>query len=144
VTQLSIKVKDHEVRTVNENLGLAIKRLPNGVMRPIMDEATKEASGGYAGGNSYAVPGTGGGYVRTGRYGAGTKLHHTGGQSYRLEQTASYSRYVGGYADGSGQARIHQGRWPKLRDVVSRAAEKIVKAAEEAFREVIMRGPGGL
>lgn len=142
--QLQIRVRDSEVRTINERLGLAVKRLPNGIMRPIMDEARKEASGWYSGGNSYSVPPTGGGYVRTGTYGASTTLTHTGGQSYRIEQSAAYSRYVGGYADGSGQANVHRGRWPLLRDVMTRAVEKIVEEAGKAFREIIMRGPGGL
>jgi hypothetical protein len=137
MTQLQVTVRDYEVRTLNQRLRLSIQKLPNGVMRPILDIARKEASGGYSGGNSYAVGETGGGYVRTGNYGSSTTLEYLGGQSYRIEQGASYSRYVGGYADGSGQARVHVGRWPLLRDVMEKAVEAILEAIEAEFQRQI-------
>lgn len=146
MSQLSITVRDNQVRTINDNLILAVKRLPAGVMRPIMDQAKKEAAGGFPDGgySGYQVPDTGGHYIRTGRFGSNQILSYNGGQSYTLINRTPYATYVQGDASGGGQAKVHQGRWPLLADVVERAVQRIVEAAGKAFLDIINRGPGGL
>lgn len=47
-----------------------------------------------------------------------------------------YGRYVVGYADATGQAWMHVGRWNLLRDVVEQQVEKLPPMVEEHVRLV--------
>jgi hypothetical protein len=142
MTQLKVTVRDNEVRTINERLTLAVKRLPAGIMRPIVDEGVEELRTDPA-----ERPGQR--YVRTGARYSRTRAEYTGGQSYRFVSDPTYrgrsaDPYVLGDARGQGQAWMHRGRWKTMRAVVERVAEKIVAAAGAEFRRIIGQGGVGL
>jgi hypothetical protein len=68
-------------------------------------------------------------YQRTGKLGASWAIEDTG-TGYRIENNAArrgklYGQYVVGDAYGTGQAWMHRGRWPLLRDVVEEEVEKL-------------------
>lgn len=68
-------------------------------------------------------------YRRTGTYGRAwkiVKVNLSNGSGYRLigraaQKGREYTKYVSGSAYGTNQARIHQGRWLRLRDAVDEA-----------------------
>lgn len=156
MTQITVTVDDQEVRTQLERATLAVSRFPAAVIRPEMDTAKKRASGGYPGGgfSGYTVaPPTGSRYRRTGTYGKSFKVlagaNNQYSKSYTLVSNAvqrnrPYTKYVGGLANGSGQARIHARRWPLIAQVISDTIARIQQKAREFFAAQLGRGPGGL
>ena len=58
---------------------------------------------------------------------------------YSLINDSLYARYVGGSAYGDGQSRIHQGRWPLVRDVMERQVAKLPKSIEDNIGMVARR-----
>ena len=68
-------------------------------------------------------------YKRTGRYGKSFRVTKTGKGALRkwaLENTWPKSMYVGGNAAGARQSRIHAGRWPLIKDTVSKFVKRLV------------------
>ena len=78
-------------------------------------------------------------YRRTGTYGRKWKIIKIEG-GYKLAGRAAqkgkdYTKYVGGSAYGTNQARIHQGRWKPVRDAVEEAVSGLPK---EIARQVVL------
>lgn len=80
----------------------------------------------------FATRGFGSGipYRRTGRYSKSFQVTKTGKgaarRAYTLENTWPKSMYVGGNAAGARQSRIHAGRWPLIKDTVSKFVKRLV------------------
>lgn len=72
-------------------------------------------------------------YIRTGLYGRSFKLvtkHMGASAGYTIKSDAvqkgrHYTRYVGGNSAGEGQAWMHQGRWPVVREELDGELEHI-------------------
>jgi hypothetical protein len=81
-------------------------------------------------------------YERTGRLGRSWAILRTEDDNgYRLENNARYKgkrypRFVVGGADGTGQAWMHKGRWPLVRDVTDEETAKLPDEIEEKIRMV--------
>jgi hypothetical protein len=78
-------------------------------------------------------------YQRTGRYGASWHVEKLA-DGYSIYNNAEakgrqYPRFVVGDAYGTGQAWMHQGRWPLLRDEVDKEVEKLPPEIED---EIVM------
>jgi hypothetical protein len=86
-------------------------------------------------------------YQRTGTYGSAWNIVKTDasrgnsegyalvGEAVNKETGLEYTKYVSGSAYGTAQARIHQGRWPLLRDVIEEAMKELPK---EISNDVVM------
>ena len=76
-------------------------------------------------------------YRRTGRLGASWKVQSLEDgysiSNYAAKKGRRYANYVVGNAYGTGQAQIHEGRWPLFRDVVDR---EIAKQPQEIVDEI--------
>lgn len=81
-------------------------------------------------------------YVRTGNYGRSWAVVQNG-MSFTLQGRAigkggrDYTRYVGGYADGSGQAEIHAGRWMLAATAVDQELATMVSEVEGDISAVL-------
>ena len=73
-------------------------------------------------------------YERTGRYGRGFQIRRreprTGARGgvlpeYTLFNRVTYTVWVGGNAYGQMQARVHQDRWPVIREVIEDEISKL-------------------
>lgn len=107
-----------------------------------MPDLAREASGGYPDGSysgytvPYARPREGQqAYQRTGIYGGSTNWERNG-LAYTVSNSAPYAPYVGGRADGTGQAWMHVGRWPIIARVVERWLNKITGKLEDAIDQL--------
>ncbi len=110
-----------------------------------METARQVASGGGKGGNKYAVKKRRKQkYVRTGRLGANTKVTRQAARQYTLTSRAPYARYVVGNAQGMGQAEVHKGRWPLLRQAVVKALERLQSRLTEAMKRSLRENGIGL
>lgn len=80
-------------------------------------------------------------YVRTGTYGRAWKVIKTGegyaltGEAISRRDGRDYTKYVGGDAYGTRQARVHQGRWALMRDEVERSLQQLPR---EIRNDVVM------
>lgn len=153
MTQITVNFNDkNNVRQGLTNVGEAIPGVLKADVKEAMEWAKWYASGGYPSGgyNGYNVaPPPNSGYQRTGIYGRSFRVVDNGYRSYTLTSNAvqdgrSYTPFVGGYADGSGQAGIHVGRWPKIKDAVTMAAGQLLKQAEESLRTLFSKEGIGL
>lgn len=144
-TQITVKAQFGKLSAGLRNFGRAIPGLTNTAMGEAMKPARYEASGRYIGGNSYGVSKRSGqAYIRTGEYGAGTKLSNPAPKVWRITQSAWYSKWVGGGASGDSQAGIHAGRWPLLPDAVMKAVNALKKTLPNAMREFLRKEGIGL
>lgn len=80
-------------------------------------------------------------YIRTGTYNRSFRFTGSGG-TYTIKSDAvlkgrHYTQYVGGLPDGTGQAKIHAGRWTLIKDAIDRALERIKAEAEERFNKIL-------
>jgi hypothetical protein len=88
-------------------------------------------------------------YRRKGRYGRAWEVSQSG-LSYTLQGAAidrngrDYTRYVGGYADGSGQADIHSGRWVLAADAVDNELAPLVAEVEGDLSDLARQQGMGL
>lgn len=142
MTQITVKVDDSQVKSILGNAVLAVEKLPDDVMFPILAEARDEV-------RTYPAERPGQRYIRTGNRYRATYLQKEG-RAFRLYSNPRYGSgrsadpYVVGNALGQGQAWMHVGRWALLYEVMMRAKERIIQKAEEEFRRILSRGPGGL
>jgi hypothetical protein len=89
---------------------------------PIQWDSPRQRAAYYAsGGFGRGIP-----YRRSGDYGSGWQVQGNissegATNGYALINTNERARYVQGDAQGSGQSRIHRGRWPLVSDVVNAA-----------------------
>lgn len=133
--QITAKIEAKRVRQSVHNIGQALPKLGKRDLRNAMQSAQYEASGDWSGDASYSVPPPpNSNYTRAGTYGASFELRSNTGVSYTLisdavsRYGAHYTPYVGGGAYGSGQAEIHQGRWPIIADVVRKWIETLTQS----------------
>lgn len=75
---------------------------------------------------------------RTGKYNAAYQIKRTE-TGYQLYNGTSYGKYVGGSAYGTGQSRIHQGRWKLMRDVVDAEVEALPQEVIDEIEMVARR-----
>ena len=73
-------------------------------------------------------------YTRTGKYARGWVVQKTE-HGYRLYNPSGIAHWMSGSAYGTRQARIHQGRWPLLRDVVE---ESVAQLPKEIADDIVM------
>ena len=138
MTQVTHTENDAEVKTLVQRAALAVKNLPAKVIKAEMERARDEA-------RFYPPELPDQRYIRTGKRYDATKLVKVERAKYRIESTPRYrygqtgNPYVIGDARGRGQARIHEGRWNLLADVMARAVERIVEKGREYFRNVLER-----
>jgi hypothetical protein len=86
-------------------------------------------------------------YRRTGTYRRAwkiVKVDMPSGKGYRLTGRAvqkgrDYTKYVSGSAYGTNQARIHQGRWLKLRDAADEAVAGLPQEISQRVKMVSRR-----
>lgn len=128
--QLSVRLDGSEVISAAGRLLTAVDNLEPKVVRPAMNDAME-----YARKYPPTIPGQT--YRRTGTYFRSFKVTQSG-RAFTIATDARqrgrrYSRFVGGMADGSGQAAIHSGRWVLVRTAVQWAMSQIVRLAEESF-----------
>lgn len=128
--QTTIRVDGSEVISTTNRLLLATDQLEPNIIRPAIADGME-----YARAYPPEIPGQK--YQRTGTYFRSFRITQSGRaftiSSRAIQNRRNYSRYVGGYADGSGQASIHTGRWVLLRTAVQWAMSQIVRLAGEAF-----------
>lgn len=140
MTQITVRIDDGELRSLVGRAMLAIEQFPRREMRRYIEQARDAA-------RVYPPELPGQRYRRTGTYRRSFRVEPVG-RGYRLYSDAvqrgrRYTRYVGGAADGSGQARIHAGRWTLIRDAVESAQRAIIERAREYMRAELLRGSGG-
>lgn len=119
-----------------KKLGTMIPEITNGEIQKGLEQAVKEARGGYPGGSysGYTVPPPlRSGYVRTGRFGRETYWERDG-ISRRFKSTHEAAKYIVGDGSGNGQASIHVGRWPVAYDVMRRWVETMVENIHSRIR----------
>jgi hypothetical protein len=73
-------------------------------------------------------------YTRTGKYAGGWRVVKTD-RGYALVNPSGVAKWMSGTAYGTDQARIHQGRWPLLRDVVE---QSIARLPKEIADDIVM------
>jgi hypothetical protein len=77
--------------------------------------------------------------VRTNRYINGWQVQRASAGYTVLHNKTKGARYIGGLADGSGQSKIHKGRWPLFRDVADLVISKLPKLVVKNLREFVPR-----
>lgn len=141
MTQVTVKITgDDELRVGLKRLGDAIPALSARAVRAAMVKAKEEASAqwpvaeyyGYNVGLRYQQK-----YERTGRYGGGFQVVRNGPQNYTLQNRVAYAVYVGGDSNNQGQAWMHQGRWPLIRETVDKFVEPMVQQIEHEIDDTI-------
>jgi hypothetical protein len=154
MTEITITVKNGKIY---EGLYKVAERLP-GLTKASLgrtwQKVKKVASGGYSGGTSYAVPPPPNStYRRTGTYGRSFVASLDGtlrtGLRAKLVSNATrrgrgYTRYVGGMADGTGQAGIHAKRWPLIRETVQDGIKEINRDINSALKSLLRAEGMGL
>lgn len=69
-------------------------------------------------------------FVRTDRYiNAWVKVKNSE-RSFTVQNTSPGALYIGGRMNGTGQSKIHQGRWPLFRDQMQYAFNALPKAVQ--------------
>ena len=122
------------------NIGHRLPDVDNADVKDAMEKAAK-LSIPYDGGNSYAVPETGGGYERTGNLGRSVMVWQRGAstvievEAYRRGR--KYDPYVIGDRDGGMQAEIHQGRWITMRDAVDYQLDDLIEKIDDDNQTLI-------
>ena len=136
--QLTIRVRDKAIKTVNGKFALLLPRIPALIVRPEIEQARDEL-------RTYPEKLPNQQYVRTYNRYRRTRVEHLSGQSYRLISDPTYKGhsadpYVLGDAEGHGQASIHWGRWTLLRVAVDGSVFHILEKVRDAFNKIISEG----
>ena len=136
MTQIQVKVDHNEVTSVVNRATLAVERLPQRVVKREIEQARDEA-------RDYPPRLPWSKYRRTNTYYNSFRIESIG-RGYILSSNAQqhgrrYTKYVGGLADGTGQAGVHRGRWTLIYHAVRAATERIIERADEYFRAVLER-----
>lgn len=150
--QITVKIEDKKVRQGVHNIGEAIPRIGKRRVKQAMDGAKADASGQFPRGSfsGYTVaPPAGSTYTRTGRYGKSFQVAATdSGMGYKLSSDAiykgnHYSVYVGGNAQGQGQAAIHarRGGWALIKDAVDKWVAILIREVKADLSQIV-RGEG--
>ncbi len=115
--QITVKIEDGEVRQSLQRVGEALPHTTKRAMKQAMMLAMEEA-------RKYPPKRRGSRYQRTGTYFRSFKILENEARSITMKSDAQqkgrrYTRYVGGFSDGTGQAGIHKGRWKIIAKAVS-------------------------
>jgi hypothetical protein len=125
------KIGRRRIRTLLNRIQRAMKKPGEKPTYPIKWDSVKQRKAYFAtDGFGAGIP-----YVRTGKYNAGWKVEKFGETGYTLRNDNPHGKYIGGGADGSGQSRIHGGRWTLLRDATE---EEITKLPSEVVKEILL------
>jgi hypothetical protein len=129
--QTKITVKDGAVRLGLQRFGDALKKVTKKEMLSAVTEAKQRVS-------HYPPERPNQKYIRTGAYGRSWNITtDKGAKSYTLKSSGvKYARYVGGYADGTGQAMVHAGRWALLQAAMQRAAKRFVVRMKDRIGQI--------
>lgn len=151
MTQITVAIRDKKVIQSLHVIGEAIPRVSKKRVKEAMDGAKSDASGQFPRGSfsGYVVaPPAGSSYTRTGRYGKSFHVTPTGDKGYRLTSDAvykgkHYTGYVGGNAQGQGQAAIHarRGGWMLIKDAVDKWVSILIREVKADLSQII-RGEG--
>lgn len=76
--------------------------------------------------------------VRTNRYIKSWKVKKAKA-GYTLSNRSPAARYIGGRAKGSGQSKIHKGRWPLFRDATDFVVTHLPKLVTQNLRDFVKR-----
>lgn len=137
MTQITLKITGlNNVQRSTRVIGQAIPKLTQRSIVKALERARIRAA-------KYPPKRPGQRYKRTGRYGRDNQVIETemGG---RLEFNAPYTTYVGGNAEGQGQAWMHEGRWRVIADEVDAEAQNMVNEIEADLSDVIRQEGMGL
>ena len=150
MTQLSVKVQNVEiVRKGLEDLGREVPRVARLRIYRTMQKIQKRMRTPGAKIN-YPVKWDSEkqrrAFFATNGFGRGIPTHRTDSYSkgwnierresgYKMVNQVKYSQYIGGTAYGTNQSRIHEGRWPVLRNV---ADEETTSLAKEIDTDITM------
>jgi hypothetical protein len=155
--QISIDVRGQLVRQGAENLNAEIPQIGRRQMRTRMERIKRRMQEypperpGQSVTGSHAVLGrtyrpAKRRYRRTGRLGRSWTILNNADKGYALRNDARdprrgtrYARFVVGDAYGTGQARVHEGRWQVLRDVVDEEVATLPPAVEREIQIVARR-----
>lgn len=151
MTRLSIQVDGTLVRQGLENLSSELPLIGRRRMRTIM-ERIKRRMEAYPPESrqsarvAHSILGytlRANGYKRTGRLGRSWRIEAIE-SGYAIENRASfrgreYAGYVVGDAYGTSQARVHQGRWEKFRDVTEEELKALPSEVEQDINMVARR-----
>jgi hypothetical protein len=90
----------------------------------------------------FASKGFGGGvpHVRTDKYVRGWSVVSNTKQSVTVMNSMPGAKYISGLQDGTGQSRMHAGRWTLLRDALDAVLEALPRALVEALTRFRDRG----
>lgn len=118
MTQITTRTNAGKVYIAGKKFADGLDPTVGDALEEDMPDVAKAAAGGYPDGSfsGYNVAYRGD-YERTGIYG-GSQNWERNGLSYTISNDAPYSKYVGGDANGAGQAYMHMGRWPIQRRVI--------------------------
>lgn len=152
MTQVTVAIRDKKVRQSLHVIGEAIPRVGKKRVKQAMDGAKADASGQFPRGSfsGYTVaPPAGSSYTRTGRYGKSFYVQQTSDKGYKLTSDAvdkygrHYTPFVGGYANGTGQAAIHarRGGWMLIKDAVDKWVKILIREIKADLSQII-RGEG--
>lgn len=141
--KITLRIEDGKVRDGLKNVANALPDITAENMLEAMELARDKAST-WTGGTSYrTAPPAGSTYRRTGIYGGAMKVQRMGlsvsiSNDARAPRTGkAYARFVGGVSDGSGQARIHRGRWPVIRQEVDKQVAPLVQKIDNDLERKI-------
>jgi len=138
MTQITLRSEGADKIRVGLNRYLTtIQRVTKAIVRKTARKAMRR-SVPYTGGRSYAVPVRD--YKRTGNLGRSTFVIEDG-LSFRIESNAvndrgkPYSTFVIGKADGSGQAKIHDGWWIPLATAVNEELAPLIAELDDELQK---------
>jgi len=142
MTQISVRLDgDTQIRRGLNHFSQTLKPLTKRIIKTAMERAKKKVQ-------HYPPERPGQAYVRTGAYGRSFALNENG-LTYTLEsdvmqQGRRYTVYVGGRADGSGQAWMHAGRWKLIRQAVDEEIDPLVREVNDEIKHEIREQGLGL
>lgn len=143
--KITLRIEDGKVRDGLRNVANALPDITAENMLGAMILARDNAST-WTGGASYSTPApAGSAYRRTGIYGGAMKVQRIGlsvsiSNDARSPRTGKlYPQFVGGRADGTGQARVHAGRWPVIRQEVDKQVEPLVQKIDDDLQRKVRR-----
>ncbi len=153
MTRLTLKIEGQLVRQGLQDLSAEIPQIGRRGIRTVMDrikrrmEAYPPEMPGQSVQESHPILGytiRAVRYKRTGTLGRSWYIEEVDngyaiGNTARSPRGRRYSRYVIGDAYGTGQARVHVGRWLVLRDVTEQEIEKLPPEIEDNISMVARR-----
>lgn len=137
---LSVNVRWENARLVRKGLEDLRRELPR-IARARIYEFLRQV---YKRMRRYPGKPPGSTYVRTYKLKKAWRIRRAGNMAYVISNRASfkgrvYSTYVHGDDAGTGQARVHRGRWPILLNEMLDRLEKLPKAVADNAHTIVRR-----